>query len=111
MTPKRPQPAVGWARPGLAAGAVGCLFCREPIELASFVAGPPDPRVLSSSCSNCGLLVSATSATLDVWSRTDVVTHRDDDLAARMRARRVASGTRAILDRVGTGESLDGFLV
>jgi hypothetical protein len=83
----------------VAAPAVGCLFCREPIEIASFVAGPPDPRVLSAACPNCGLLVSATPTTLAVWSRP--VVSSEDDIAARLRARRVAMGTRAILGSVG----------
>jgi hypothetical protein len=81
------------------APAVGCLFCREPIEIASFVPGPPDPRVLSAACSNCGLLVSATPPTLLAWSRP--VATSEDEIAARMRARRVAQGTRAILRHVG----------
>jgi len=111
VTPRRPLGAP--RRPMSVQGtgpSVGCVFCGEPIEIASFAAGPPDLRVLSSICSNCGLRVSATSAMLGAWGRTDVVAHREDDLASRMRARRVASGTRAILDRVGTGEPLDGFL-
>jgi hypothetical protein len=112
MTLQRPLDAPRRPASGLMTGpAVGCLFCREPIQIASFAAGPPDPQVLSSVCSNCGLRVSATTATLGVWSRTDAVTHRDDDLAARMRARRVASGARAIIERAGAGEPLDGFPV
>jgi hypothetical protein len=83
----------------IAAPAVGCLFCREPIEIASFVAGPPDPRVLSAACPNCGLLVSATPATLAAWSRP--VATSEKEVAARLRARRVALGTQAILGHAG----------
>lgn len=86
--------------------AVGCLFCREPIAISSFVAGRQDPRVLSAACGNCGLLVSATSTALATWSRPNDMTERE--LAARMRARRVALGTRAILERVGASEALEG---
>jgi hypothetical protein len=86
--------------PPVAAPAVGCLFCREPIEIASFVAGPPDPRVLSAACPNCGLLVSATPTTLAVWSRP--VATSEEEVAARRRARRVALGTQAILGHAGS---------
>jgi hypothetical protein len=86
--------------PPIAAPAVGCLFCREPIEIASFVAGPPDPRLLSAACPNCGLLVSATPRTLAVWSRPGVAS--EGDIAARLRARRVAMGTQAILGHAGS---------
>ena len=88
---------------------VGCVFCREPIAISSFVAAPPDPRVLSTACTNCGLMVSATSAALAAWSRPN--DSSDGDLADRLRARRVALGTRAILDRVGASEALEGEIV
>jgi len=92
----------------LAAGpVVGCHFCSEPIEIAAFAAGPPDPAILSTACTNCGLLVSATPTTLAAWRRQDVATHRADDIADRRRAHRVAMGTRAILSRVGVGEPFD----
>jgi hypothetical protein len=66
-----------------------------------------DPAVLSAACSNCGLLVSATPATLATWSRKDDAAHRDHDIADRRRAFRVAMGTRAILDRVGVTEPFE----
>jgi hypothetical protein len=96
-----PRPSgPGYGRPGSCAAArphVSCVFCREPIEVSSFTPGKLDPRILSTACTNCGLLVSATRATLAAWSRPEV----SCDLAVRERARRVARGTRAILDRVG----------
>jgi hypothetical protein len=88
---------------------VGCLFCREPIEISSFTAGQPDLRLLSAACSNCGLMVSATPSTLAGWSRPNDVS--DGDRADRLRARRVAMGTRAILERVGASEALEDQIV
>jgi hypothetical protein len=85
---------------------VGCLFCREPIAIASFAPAPPDPRIRSAACTNCGLMVSATPAALAAWSRPNDPS--DGDLAERLRAQRVAKGTRAILDRVGASEELEG---
>lgn len=86
---------------------VRCVFCREPIEIGSFVAGASDPAIRSTACSNCGLMVSATSTTLAAWSRRGVASDQDDDLAGRLRARRVAMGTRAILERVGASDLLE----
>jgi len=86
---------------------VGCPFCREPIEIGSFALGPPDPTILSAACPNCGLLVSATPATLATWSRQDLAAHRENDIADRRRAYRVAMGTRAILDRVCVTEPFE----
>ena len=93
--------------PPAAGPVVGCLFCREPIEIGSFVPGSLDPRVLSTACPNCGLLVSATTATLAAWSRSDLDSGRVSDLAGRRRALRVANGARAILERVGASELLE----
>jgi len=86
----------------VAALFVACMFCHERIEIASFVVGTPDPRLRSASCSNCGLMVSVTPSTLASWSTSDDAADRDRDLARRMRARRVAEGTLAVLRGVRT---------
>jgi hypothetical protein len=83
------------------------MFCRERIEIESFVVGAPDPRLMSASCSNCGLMVSVTPSTLASWSTSDVSADRDSELARRMRARRVAQGTSAILRGVRTNGPRD----
>jgi hypothetical protein len=85
------------------------MFCREPIAIASFVAARPDPRIMSAACTNCGLMVSATPAALAAWTRPNDTS--DWDLADRLRAQRVARGTRAILERVGASEALEGQIV
>jgi hypothetical protein len=85
------------------------VFCHEPIAITSFVAGPPDARIMSAACSNCGLMVSATASALAMWSRPN--DSSDSDLAGRLRAQRVAKGTRAILERVGPGDGLEGHPV
>jgi hypothetical protein len=106
----RPTRAPRRSRKAPVAGLfVACMFCRERIEIASFVVGAPDPRLMSASCSNCGLMVSVTPSTLASWSTSDVVADRDRDseLARRMRARRVAQGTRAILRGVRTNGPRD----
>ncbi len=106
------QPAGALGRPPQSRGAgpaVGCLFCREPIAIASFVAAQPDPRILSAACSNCGLMVSATPAALAAWSRPN--DSPDGDLADRLRAQRVAKGTLAILNRVDASELVDGQVI
>jgi hypothetical protein len=85
------------------------MFCREPIAVASFVAGPPDPRIMSAACPNCGLLVSVRPAMLAAWSSPLGGPDRDSGLADRLRARRVAQGTRAILERVSASGTQDGL--
>ena len=84
------------------------MFCREPIEVGSFAAGRPDPGIMSAACPNCGLLVSVRPTTLAAWCRPADRQTGDVDLADRLRARRVAQGTRAILDRVSASGSYGG---
>ena len=80
---------------------VDCQFCREPIEITSFMKGKPDSRILSVLCANCGLRICATPETLAAFSRRDETFADEADLARRMRATRVATGARAILCRIG----------
>jgi hypothetical protein len=44
---------------------------------------------------------------LATWSRQDLAAHRENDIADRRRAYRVAMGTRAILDRVCVTEPFE----
>jgi hypothetical protein len=80
------------------APSVACVFCREPIELSSFTADGRFTR--TASCVNCGLLVSVAEQERVVWSHANATMDVDRSLAERLRARRVASAARAILDRV-----------
>ncbi len=94
---RAPKPAVSVGEP--VEPSVGCIFCGEAIEIAWFVAGATEPIVRSAACRNCGLRVSATPRAWAAWSRRSEVS--DDGLADRLRARRVATASRAILQRVG----------
>lgn len=86
------------AGPAITSGpAIGCQFCGEPIEIVSFVLASPKQRILSAACSNCGLRVSATLPMVASWNRAQVGLDHAGDLARRLRARRVAQGTEAIL--------------
>jgi hypothetical protein len=80
------------------APSVACVFCREPIELSSFKAGGGFNR--SATCVNCGLLVSVDEQVWVLWSRANTTMDVERSLAERLRARRVATAARAILDRV-----------
>lgn len=78
--------------------SVACVFCREPIEIAAFKAG--SRRTRTASCVNCGLVVSVAEHVWALWSHVNATTDVDRHLAERLRARRVATAARAILDRV-----------
>jgi hypothetical protein len=52
-------------------------------------------------------MVSVTPSTLASWSTSDAAADRDRELARRMRARRVAEGTRALLRGVRTNGPRD----
>jgi hypothetical protein len=78
--------------------SVACVFCREPIELSSFKAGGRFNR--TASCVNCGLLVSVAEQVWVLWSQASETTDVERSLAERLRARRVATAARTILDRV-----------
>jgi hypothetical protein len=80
------------------ASSVACVFCREPIELSSFKAGGRLNR--TASCVNCGLLVSVAEQVWVLWSKANATMDVERSLAERLRARRVATAARAILDRV-----------
>jgi hypothetical protein len=98
----RPNPATDRNK-GLRIGAVdapsvACFFCREPIELSSFTSGGRFNR--TASCVNCGLLVSVAEQVWVLWSQANATMDVERSLAERLRARRVATAARAILDRV-----------
>jgi hypothetical protein len=80
------------------APSVACVFCRIPIELSSFKAGGRLNR--TASCVDCGLLVSVAEQVWVLWRQANATMDVERSLAERLRARRVASAARAILDRV-----------
>jgi hypothetical protein len=85
--------------------SVACVFCREPIELSSFKAGGRRNR--TASCVNCGLLVSVAEQVWVLWRQANATMDVEQSLAERLRARRVASAARTILDRAETPGSAD----
>lgn len=98
----RPRHASGPAK-SLTTGAVvdtcvACVFCREPIEISSFTLGERQTR--TTSCSNCGLVVTVAAPLWARWSRTHDSAEIDRDLADRLWARRVATTARVIIEQV-----------
>ncbi len=102
--PRQSGPAI------TASPSVGCQFCGEPIEIAAFVLTSPKQRILSAACSNCGLRVSATLPTVASWHRAQVGPDRAGDLARRLRARRVAQGTEAILSQARPADRFEAVV-
>jgi hypothetical protein len=97
--------------PAITSGpSVGCQFCGEPIEIASFVLASPSQRILSAACSNCGLRVSATLPMVASWHRAQAGPDRASELARRLRARRVAHGTEVILAQARPADRLEAVV-
>jgi hypothetical protein len=79
-----------------------CVFCREPIEIDSFIVGERQTR--SACCPNCGLRVSLTAYAWTLWN-ADATTATDTSLSDRRRTRRVADAARLILEQVELAEA------
>ena len=83
-----------------------CVFCREPIELGSFVEAAHSTR--TTSCTNCGLRVSVTEAAWAQWCAADTESVAERTLGERLRARRVATAAQLILEQVALSSVPDG---
>jgi len=81
---------------------MACVFCREPIEIGSFIVG--DRQTRSASCPNCGLRVSMTAYAWTLWN-ADATSATERSLSDRRRARRVANAARLILEQVELTEA------
>jgi hypothetical protein len=79
-----------------------CVFCREPIEIGSFIVG--DRQTRSASCPNCGLRVSMTAYAWTLWN-AHATAPSELSLTDRLRARRVATAARLILQQVELTEA------
>jgi hypothetical protein len=78
---------------------VSCVFCREGIPTSSFTTVVSDPRLMSASCPNCALQVSATSAMWARWNRPSSE-GPERGRAEMLRARRVAVAARLLREHL-----------